>query len=55
MNHTTADTRKTPPANGALPRHRRLHEIRLLAGIAIASGGASVLLSDLIHLVPSLG
>ena len=55
MNHPTVVTRKALPASSILTGSRRLHEIRFVAGIAIAIGGAGVLLSDLIHLMPSLG
>jgi hypothetical protein len=55
MNHANADTRKAPPTSRALLDRGLLHGIRFIAGIAIAIGGAGVLLSDLIHLMPSLG
>jgi len=55
MNHANADTRKTPAAGIALSSSRRLHEIRFVAGIAIALGGAGALLSDLTRLMPLLG
>jgi hypothetical protein len=55
MKHPSAATRKPPPPGSILAGSRRLHEIRFVAGIAIAVGGAGVLLSDLIHLVPALG
>ena len=53
MNHLIADSRKPLPTSSVLPGRRLLHEIRFVAGIAI--GGASVLLSDLIQLMPALG
>ncbi len=55
MNHASAETRKALRASGALGHRRLLHEIRFVAGVAIALGGAGVLLSDLIHRVPSFG
>ena len=55
MNHLIADRRKPLPTDSVLPGRRLLHEIRFVAGTAIALGGAAVLLSDLIHLMPALG
>ncbi|MBE0621187.1 MAG: hypothetical protein IH605_11385 [Burkholderiales bacterium] len=55
MNQANADTPKALSASGTLPHRRLLHEIRFLAGVAIALGGAGVLLSDLIRLMPLLG
>ena len=55
LNHLIADRRKPLPTSSVLPGRRLLHEIRFVAGIAVAIGGTGVLLSDLIHLMPALG
>ena len=55
MNHLTVVARKPLSSNSVIAGSRRLQEIRFVAGIAIAIGGAGVLLSDLIHVMPSLG
>ena len=55
MKRLSVDTQNALPPSIALPDRRRLHEIRFVAGIAIALGGAGVLLSDLAHHMPSLG
>ena len=55
MKRLSIGTHKALPTSIALPDRRRLHQIRSVAGIAIALGGAGVLLSDLAHHMPSLG
>lgn len=55
MNHLIADSWKPLITISAIPAARFAHEIRFVAGIAIALGGAGLLLSDLIHVAPSFG
>ena len=55
MNHPIAATWKPVITSIALPGRRLADRIRFVAGIAITLGGAGVLLSDLIHLMPSFG
>ena len=55
MNHSIAATWKPAITGIVLPGRRLGDKIRFVAGIAITLGGAGVLLSDLIHLMPSFG
>lgn len=55
INHLIAERWKPPITGNANPRGRFARNVRFVAGIAIATGGAGVLLSDLIHLMPALG
>jgi len=55
MNHPIADPRKpTTTSIGVLGR-QFAHKLRFVASIAITLGGAGVLVSDLIRLLPSFG
>lgn len=53
--HPIAATWKPEITAIALPGRRLADRIRFLAGIATTLGGAGVLLSDLIALIPPLG
>ena len=55
MNHSIAATWKPAITSIALPGRRLGDKIRFVAGIAISVGGAGVLLSDMMHLIASLG
>ncbi len=55
MNHPIADARKLEPTGLAVPGSSLTLRIRFVAGMAIVLGGAGVLLSDLLHLMPPLG
>ena len=55
MNHLIAATRKPVITSIALPGRRFADKSRFVAGIAITSGGAGVLLSDLLAIIPSFG
>ena len=54
MKRQSADTRKPPYPSMGQSGRLLLHEIRFVAGIALALGGAGVLLSDLALRIPSL-
>ena len=54
MNHLIAERSKPLITGSTIPGGRFARNARFVAGIAIALGGAGVLLSDLIHRVPSL-
>ena len=53
MNHPNATGWKPAATSIAFPGHGLADKIRFVGGIAISLGGAAVLLSDLIALVPS--
>lgn len=55
MSPTIAASTKTMIASNAGSLRRRLDQLRFGAGIAVAMGGAGVLLSNLISLASSLG
>jgi len=55
MNHSIAASWKPAITSIALPGRRLGDKIRFVAGIAISVGGAGVLLSDMMHLIASLG
>jgi len=52
MNHPIAATWRPAIASIAIPGRRLADRIRFVAGIAITLGGAGVLLSDFIALIP---
>ena len=55
MNHPIAATWKPQVTSIALPGRRLGDKIRFVAGVVITLGGAGVLLSDMMHLIASLG
>lgn len=55
LSPTIAASTKSMFASGADTLWRRLYKLRFAAGVAIAMGGAGVLLSHLISFASSLG
>ena len=55
MNHSIAASWKPVITSTALPGRRLGDKIRFAAGLVISVGGAGVLLSDMMHLIASLG
>lgn len=55
MNYPIAAYRKPASTSVAIPGRRLADKIRFIAGLAISVGGAGVLLSDMMHLIASLG
>lgn len=55
MNYPIAEYRKPASATVAIPGRRLAHKIRFVVGLAISTGGASVLFSDMMRLIASLG
>ncbi len=55
MNYAIAAYWKPASTSVPIPARRLVDKIRFVAGLAISVGGAGVLLSDMMHLIASLG